>query len=482
MKIFKKLYWDLIIKYIIFLVTSIVMTGLFIGILLTFVMSSMSEHPEVVRDMNLYFNNIQYDGREGELKLPADIEENAWVEIVKDNKVVHVEGTKLDDKQEYTQEDFALIANNLDELTETEDYTYEYLPFTGEDGEDYILLYKKVKEGSGIFKVGFGLPENVQGTDFERDLSIKVGYSLAVFITIIILILLLFGRVTSRKIMSPLNEMNKGFKKIMKGDYSTRLDFKGNIEFEEIRDAFNYMTERLEKAELENKSISESKKRLLLDISHDLRTPTTTIQGYAEALQSGMVEKEEDQKKYLSYIHEKSKVVTNLVDTLFKYTKLDSSVYDLNKKEADLAEFLRNVVISFYGELEDKSFSLDINIPEEEVLFSFDEIELERALDNIIGNIIKYNREGTTLSVSLSENGEGIELVIEDNGIGISEEIKESIFNALVRGDNARKSDGGTGLGLAISKKIIELHGGSISLDSEEGKGSRFIISFGSLK
>ena len=478
MKIFKKLYWDLIIKYITFLVTSIIVTGLFLGILLTFVMTSMSEHPEVVKDLHLYFNNIEYDDREKELNLPAEIEENAWVEIVKDNRVVHVEGTKLDDRQEYTQEDFALIANNVDELTEAEEYTYEYIPFTGEDGEDYILLYKKVKEGSGLFKVSFGLPENVQGTDFERDLSVRVGFSLAIFITIIVGLLLLFGRVTSRKIMSPLREMNEGFKRIMKGDYSTRLDFEGNFEFEEIRDAFNYMTERLEKAELENKAISESKKRLLLDISHDLRTPTTTIQGYAEALQSGMVENEEDKKKYLSYIHEKSKVVTNLVDTLFKYTKLESSVYDLNKMEADLAEFLRNVVISFYGELEDKCFNLDISIPEDEVNFSFDQVELERALDNIIGNIIKYNRKDTTLTVSLSENDEGIELVIGDNGIGISEEIKDSLFNALVRGDNARKSDGGTGLGLSISKKIIELHGGSISLESEEGIGSRFIIRF----
>lgn len=478
MKILKKLYWDLIIKYIIFLVTSIVITGLFIGILLTFVMSSMSEHPEVVRDMNLYFNNIEYDDREKELRLPAEIEEGAWVEIVKDNRVVHVEGTKLDDRQEYSQEDFALIANNLDELTETEEYTYEYLPFTGEDGEDYTLLYKKVKEGSGVFKVGLGLPDNVQGTEFERELSVKVGFSLAIFITFIISLLLLFGRITSKKIISPLGEMNKGLKRVMDGDYTTRLDFRGNIEFEEIRDAFNYMTERLETSEAEKKSISESKKRLLLDISHDLRTPTTTIQGYAKALQSGMVESEEDRKKYLSYIYEKSRVVTNLVETLFKYTRLESSVYDLHRKEYDLAEFIRNIIISFYGELEDKSFNLDIDIPEEEVFFRFDKMELERALDNIVGNMIKYNKENTTLYVSLSETGNGIVLVIGDDGVGIAEDIKDSIFNALVRGDNARKSDGGTGLGLAISKKIIELHGGTISLDSQIGVGSRFTIRF----
>ncbi len=478
MKIKKKLYWDLIIRYIMFLVTSVIVTGIFVGMVIFLIVNTMSEHPDTMQDLIIHFRNIEYDNRTKELSLPTKIDENAWIEIVKNNEVVFVEGHKQDDKYEYTQEEFALIANDVDEIAATEEYVYEYIPFTGLDGENYTLLYKTKKIRSGVFKMDLGLPESVQGTQFERDLSSKVTLIFTLFISVVITLVLLFSRITSKKIIIPLNKMNKGLKSVKNGDYSTRMDFKGNYEFEEIRDAFNYMTEKLQIAEEENRAIAESKKRLLLDISHDLRTPTTTIQGYAEALQNDMVENEEDKKKYLSYIHEKSKVVTNLVDTLFKYTKLDSSVYDLNKKENDLAEFMRNVVISFYGELDSKGFELDIQIPERKVLFSFDDIEFERAMDNIIGNIVKYNAKETTLFVELSEREDRIQLVIGDDGVGISEDIRGSIFNALVRGDHSRKADGGTGLGLAISKKIIELHGGSISLESELGKGSKFIICF----
>jgi len=171
-------------------------------------------------------------------------------------------------------------------------------------------------------------------------------------------------------------------------------------------------------------------------------------------------------------------MITNLIERLFKYSKIESSIYDLNIEVRDLSEFLRNVVISFYGELDAKEFVLDIDIPEERIMFNFDEVELERALGNIIGNIIKYNPLNTTLFVSLIKSENKIMLMIGDDGIGMSRGTKKNIFNPLFRGDNTRKSDGGTGLGLAISKKIIELHNGAITVDSEEDKGSKFYIEF----
>lgn len=476
MKIKRKLYWDLILRYLIFLISAVVATGLFLGGVVFVSMTTLSKYPEAVENLNVYFNNIEYDDRTKELKLPTELEEGSWVEILKDNKVVFVEGKKQDDKMEYTQEELALIANNTDELKSTSKYIYEYVPFTGKDEEKYIFLYKKPKVRRGGFKMGLNLPAPLQGSDFEREINTKLGIILGGFVLSIITIILLFSRLTTKKLIKPLNELNKGFKSIMNGEYGTRLDFKGSYEFEEIRDAFNYMSQRLETVEREKKEIAESKKRLLLDISHDLRTPATTIQGYAEALQNDVVINEEDKKKYLSYIYEKSKLVTNLIERLFKYSKLESRVFDLNREVKDVSEFLRNIIIGFYGELDSKEFELDIEIPDEKIMFDFDEIELERALSNIIGNIIKYNPNKTALIVSLEEKDNNIQIMIGDNGIGISEHVRKNIFNPLVRGDNVRKTDGGTGLGLAISKKIIELHGGHIKLESELGKGSKFFI------
>jgi len=478
MNIKRKLFWDLIIRYIMFLFASVAVTALFIGLMIVSLVQVMEKYPDAVADLNIYFNNIEYDGRTAELRLPTEIEPDAWVEILKDNQVVHVEGNKLDEKYAYSQDDLARIANNVDQISSAEKFVYEYIPFTGADGENYTLLYKRAKISSGVFRFGTAFPDSVKGTEFERELSGRIRAYFAAFASLVILLIVLFSRTTFRKIMTPLKEINRGLKRIMTGDYSTRMDFTGNSEFEEIRDAFNVMAGRLAAAEEENRAIAQSKKRMLLDISHDLRTPVTTIQGYAEALRNGLVENEEQKKKYLNYIFEKSKVVTNLVDRLFKYSKLETSVYDLNRKTADLAEFMRNVVISFYGELESKGFGLDIQIPERKVLFSFDSTELERALNNIIGNIIRYNPARTTLSVELNEKDDIIQLIVGDDGVGISEDISGIVFNALVRGDNARKTDGGTGLGLAIAKKIIELHGGSIRLETSPGCGTRFIITF----
>ena len=477
MKIKKKLYWDLILRYVFFLIAAILATITFLMGLVFVATGTISKYPDAAKDINIPFTDIKYDDSAKDLELPIKIGENAWVKVLKGNKVVYSEG-KSDDKMEYTQEELALIANDVDEFLNSTEFSYEYIPFTAKDGESYTLIYKMPRIKREGLSLDFNLPQSLKGSEFEREINSRAKMAIGIFFLSIIIIILLFSRITSKKIITPLDKLNAGLKNVMKGDYTTRLELKGSYEFNEIGKAFNYMTERLQMAEKENKEISESKKRLLLHISHDLRTPATTIQGYAEVLYKDMVKDENDKKKYLKYIYDKSNMVTNLIERLFKYSKIESSVYDLNREVKDFSEFLRNVIISYYGELDSKEFNLDIDIPEEKIMFAFDEIELERALGNIIGNIIKYNPVSTTLFVSLTWSKEKIMLMIGDDGIGISKSTKKNIFNPLVRGDNTRKSDGGTGLGLAISKKIIELHDGTISLDSEEGKGSKFFIEF----
>jgi len=423
---------------------------------------------------------IEYDNRTKKLKLPDTFEVD-WVEILKDNKVIFVKGKKQDDKTEYSQGELAQIIeysqiiNNDYDFTDDKVIKYRCIPFKGVDGENYTCLLKKY-ENKFNFSFKIDVPNSIWETDYKKELFTKLMIVLSLFIVVLIIIILLFGRVTYKKIILPLKELNKGIQNVINGEYTENLDFKGNSEFTQLRDAFNYMIKKLHMAESENKKISESKKRLLLDISHDLRTPITTIQGYTNALCNDMVAEEEKKKKYLSYIYEKSKHVTDLIEMLFKYSKLESSVYDLNMEMDNLCEFLRNVVIGFYGELNNKGFDLDIDIPDEKIFCNFDKIELERAISNIIGNIIKYNPPHTNLFVHLKQDNEDIKIVIGDDGVGISKDIQDKIFNALVRGDRARKTDGGLGLGLAITKKIIELHGGTINLESEEGEGSIFTI------
>ena len=477
MKIKKRLYWDLILKYTLFLLLAVITTGAFIFALANITFNTFSSNSESLKYLNIKYEKIEFDGRTKELSLSEPLQEGSWIEILKDNRVIYVEGEKKDDKQSYTQEELAFIANNADELDSSYEYFYTYLPFTGQDGENYLLIEKSPKKIT--LGMDFELTKSNSGEKYklEKQIKSKINLLFIFFILLLIIIILFLGRITSKKIIKPINKLNAGLNDVMNGDYSVKLDYKGSYEFEQLRDAFNYMTEKLRIAQKENKEISDSKKRLLLDISHDLKTPATTIQGYALALSNDMVQDEDKKKKYLEYIYQKSRHMTNLIERLFMYSKLDSSIYDLNKEIDDFSEFLRNIVISFYGEIDKKSFELDIDIPDEKVLYSFDKIEMERALSNIISNIIKYNPDKTTIFISLKEHEDRLEVILGDNGIGMSENVRKNVFNALVRGDTARKSDGGTGLGLAISKKIIELHGGKILLESQLGEGSKFYIS-----
>lgn len=130
----------------------------------------------------------------------------------------------------------------------------------------------------------------------------------------------------------------------------------------------------------------------------------------------------------------------------------------------------------YYIDIEDKGFLLEVNIPEESIYSIIDTKALERALGNIIINAIKYNKVGTIITVELIKSDKYVDIIIEDNGYGISDEVIENIFDEFVRADKARKTDGGSGLGLAITKKIINLHNGKLKLYSEKDIGTKFSI------
>lgn len=475
LKFRKKLYWDLVIKYIIFLIATVMLTILMlVGVMfVTFRMFEAEE--ETLNNAIQPLSELYFDRTNGVLTYTGELEEGAWIEILHDNDVIYVEGEKTDDKTYYSQKELSDIINGIVDIEFVESVSYTVMPFTGTDHYYYIALVKQVVAPTE-FHIGMNLPEPLVGSEFEKELNRQLRSILMLFLFGILLLIAAFSRVASKKIANPLKEINRGIDNVIQGDYSTRIVFKGNHEMEQIKDAFNYMAEQLETAEYENRKIAESKKRMLLDISHDLRTPSTTIQGYAEALYKERVPEPENQKKYLKYIYDKSRHVTNCIESLFRFSKLDSSVYELDREVEDFSEFLRNVLITHYGDFEQRDFKLDFDIPEDKILYYFDKIEFERALTNIIDNVLKYNPKGTEFKVILGEHAGVINLVFEDNGVGIPDGVKDDIFNVLVRGDHTRKTDGGTGLGLAITKRIIQLHGGDIALESKEGDGTKFII------
>lgn len=157
------------------------------------------------------------------------------------------------------------------------------------------------------------------------------------------------------------------------------------------------MAAELERTEQEKLRVEESKKRMLIDISHDLKTPMTTIQGYSRALYEGIITDQEQVKKYLKFIHDKSIQVTNLIEDLFTLSKLDNPDFPMNLEELDIGEFIREVIVENFDLFEAKQMELYIDIPSYKIIHRGDKKLLYRAFFNIPSNAVKYNPRNSNI-------------------------------------------------------------------------------------
>ena len=213
----------------------------------------------------------------------------------------------------------------------------------------------------------------------------------------------------------------------------------------------------------------EKKRNLMLsDIAHDLRTPITTVNGYAKALADGMVADDKKQE-YLSAIQKKSKRLADLINLLFEYVKLDSEGFKLTTQDADICELVRECAAFVYQDIEDAGMELDIDIPEEEMIVNMDKIQMTRVITNLLNNAIKHSGTGSKIGVFVKKEEDKIRVSVADSGKRIDDDSARNIFIPFVVGDESRNSKGGTGLGLSIAKKVVDMHGFSIRLIQRPG-------------
>lgn len=410
-----------------------------------------------------------YENIDGDLIM----EYKGWIEILYNNQVIHVIGEKLEDSMNYTQKELLDMLSNNGINRVQEKFSATATEFQGVEGKTYTCL---VIIPIDLDKINLGLGSEYDGTNINNQFSFYGRFIWLFFIVGIILLVLIFSKRLNKKIVSPLEKLSEGIKEIDFDKLGKPIEIKAPNEIAYIKNAINDMTKRLVKEKEANHNIMENKKRMIRDISHDLKTPITTIQGYSRLLIDDDNIDEANKKKYLGYIHDKSIRLNYLIESLFNYTKLDSGDFTLKRVKGDMCQTLREFLVANHGDIESKGFELIADIPDREIKMRFDRFEMERALGNLIGNALKYNPEGTKIEVSLTEDEENIFIVLGDDGVGMDEHIKVDIFKEFTRGDYARKTDGGSGLGLAITKKIIELHGGVIKLDTEKEKGARFTI------
>lgn len=219
---------------------------------------------------------------------------------------------------------------------------------------------------------------------------------------------------------------------------------------------------------LTSKAIKAESKRQVIErnmqysrICHDLKTPMTSVQGFAVALRDGKI-KPEEQQEIFKIIYSKSCYMNELVESMFAYSKLDTEEFQLSFKNRDLGSLVRGVVALHYDEFEKREMVLQLDIPDAPLFCSLDEKEMKRCISNLVVNAYKHNPNGTMIMIQVRRHEKDAHVVVADNGIPIPTEQECCIFEPFISGDEARSSGNGNGLGLTISRIIARKHGGDL--------------------
>lgn len=260
-----------------------------------------------------------------------------------------------------------------------------------------------------------------------------------------------------RKIKKPLDKIVSGMDDLRSGNGGARVNIKTEAEFEKIIDTFNHMSEELEKEKSEKEALNRKKNQMLLELSHDIKTPIATIKSYSNALKAGLVPDEKKQDIY-HIIETKADRVHMLSEDMFMMLKMDNPRYTVELQRINLSEYLRQLCAEYYDEITEAGFDFEIIIPDEEKTVLIDPHLFARIIGNLLSNAMKYNKTGNVISVKLSSENSEVSITVSDDGEEIEKELSDKLFDAFSRGDRARRTDGGTGLGLAISKLIAQKH------------------------
>ncbi|MCM3569232.1 cell wall metabolism sensor histidine kinase WalK [Neobacillus mesonae] len=282
-------------------------------------------------------------------------------------------------------------------------------------------------------------------------------------ILVFVLTNVLLSTLVSRSILRPVRLLSDAAEKIRSGNLNFRIKSKGRDELGKLVNSFDSMREQLkESLELRDK-YEHNRKEMIANISHDLKTPITSILGYVEGIQDGVAGSAQKQKEYLATIHSKALYVNRLIEELSLYSKLDVKKLPFHFESVDIYAFIQDYLNDINDELSEKDIQVVFDTEEDRhVKVCIDRDKVVRVVENIIFNSVKYmNRGFGRITIFITEQEKKVKVSISDNGPGVSEDEVSTIFNRFYRTDPSR-STAGSGLGLAIASQIIKAHDGEI--------------------
>ena len=308
--------------------------------------------------------------------------------------------------------------------------------------------------------------------------------AVVIFLISFIITNIIMSYILSKKIIQPIKTLKKATNEISNGNLDCSIAEEGDIEIRELCGGFESMRVQLKDSIVMKMKYDDNRKGLISSISHDLRTPITSIKGYVEGILDGVANTPQKRENYLKTIYAKAEQVDFMIDDLLLYSKLDLNQIPFNFEKVDIVEYFSFCIAECEEELKSHNIKIWLNNELKTCKFvMMDRERLKRVILNIIGNSQKYmDKVKGEIVINLRENNLSIVMEIRDNGAGIDNDDANKIFDRFYRTDKARSGAKGSGLGLSIAKQIIEGHNGRIWAISHGSKGTSIVISLGKIK
>ncbi|WP_179298626.1 sensor histidine kinase [Evansella halocellulosilytica] len=310
----------------------------------------------------------------------------------------------------------------------------------------------------------------------------------ALFISIRFILIILVIAVTNtiltyyvyRQIIKPIQDLMKAAEKMKAGDFESEVRVHRQDELGKLSEVFNDMRKEVKASQELQASYHNYRRELISNLTHDLKTPITSIKGYVEGIRDGVANTPEKLDKYTEVIFQKTNELDHLINELSLYNKLETNEHPMNLEPVNIKQFLTETTDDINADLEMRNIHTYLETNElPDTFVQADKIQLKRVIFNIIENSVKhFHLDEKNIWIRAVKKVDSVEIKIQDNGPGIEQDDLPFIFDRFYRADEARNSaSGGSGLGLAIVKQIIESHHGTVRAESQPGIGTTIIFS-----
>lgn len=294
-------------------------------------------------------------------------------------------------------------------------------------------------------------------------------YILIGFFIIFVLITIVFFYIFTRKMIYQMNDINKNIMLISEGNFNITIPVTTNDEIGQIANNINIMSSKLDDLMKKEKENEKIKNDMISNVSHDLRTPLTSVIGYAEIMRKLEYKDKEKCDSCIDIILEKCNELRNLVEDLLEYTSINFKGINLKKETISIKDVIEQIMVSFIPTLEKAEMSFNIKAPDEKIFIDADITLIVRLFENLINNSIFYGRKGKKIDVEIIVIDNMVSVEIINYGNKIPVEDQPYIFERFYRSEKSRNANtGGKGMGLAIAKSIADIHKGDIKVASNE--------------